>query len=323
MNHKMKAKVLITRNLLPEAMAFLNKHLDCCVGAINRNIEREELLALIKDKDGILSLLVDKIDKEVIDAAPSLKIIANCAAGYNNIDTAYAKKKGIIVTNTPDVLTETTADLTWALILAVARKIPQAEQYTRNQLFKGWELDLFLGKEIFGKRLGIIGMGRIGKAVAERARAFQMLTVYHDPIRLTHFEESRFIASPLPLDDVLATADIVTLHTTLTPETRHLITEDRLRSMKKGAILINVSRGQIIDEKALVKALAEKWIWGAGLDVYEKEPEIRKKLFSFDNVVLLPHIGSATYETRLKMAMMAADNLAKGLSGKKSPNPVF
>ena len=150
-----------------------------------------------------------------------------------------------------------------------------------------------------------------------------MLTVYHDPIRLTHFEESRFIASPLPLDDVLATADIVTLHTTLTPETRHLITEDRLRSMKKGAILINVSRGQIIDEKALVKALAEKWIWGAGLDVYEKEPEIRKKLFSFDNVVLLPHIGSATYETRLKMAMMAADNLAKGLSGKKSPNPVF
>ncbi len=319
----MKPKVLITRNLLPEAMAFLNKHLDCCVGAINRNIEREELLALIKDKDGILSLLVDKIDKEVIDAAPSLKIIANCAVGYNNIDTAYAKKKGIFVTNTPDVLTETTADLTWALILAVARKIPQAEQYTRNQLFKGWELDLFLGKEIFGKRLGIIGMGRIGKAVAERARAFQMLTIYYDPIRLTRFEESRFIASPLPLDDVLATSDIVTLHTTLTPETYHLITEDRLRSMKKGAILINVSRGQIIDEKALVKALADKWIWGAGLDVYEKEPEIRKKLFSFDNVVLLPHIGSATYETRLKMAMMAADNLVKGLSGKKPPNPVF
>ncbi len=319
----MKPKVLITHNLLPEAMAFLNKHLDCCVGATNRNIEQEELLALIKDKDGILSLLVDKIDKEVIDAAPSLKIIANCAVGYNNIDTAYAKKKGIFVTNTPDVLTETTADLTWALILAVARKIPQAEQYTRNQLFKGWELDLFLGKEIFGKRLGIIGMGRIGKAVAERARAFQMLTVYHDPIRLTRFEESRFIASPLPLDDVLATSDIVTLHTTLTPETYHLITEDRLRSMKKGAILINVSRGQIIDEKALVKALADKWIWGAGLDVYEKEPEIRKKLFSFDNVVLLPHIGSATYETRLKMAMMAADNLVKGLSGKKPPNPVF
>jgi glyoxylate reductase len=319
----MKPKVLITRNLLPEAMAFLNKHLDCCVGAINRNIEREELLALIKDKDGILSLLVDKIDKEVIETAPSLKIIANCAVGYNNIDTAYAKKKSIFVTNTPDVLTETTADLTWALILAVARKIPQAEQYTRNKLFKGWELDLFLGKEIFGKRLGIIGMGRIGKAVAERARAFQMLTVYYDPIRLTHFEESRFIASPLPLDDVLATADIVTLHTTLTPETRHLITEDRLRSMKKGAILINVSRGQIIDEKALVKALAEKWIWGAGLDVYEREPGIRKKLFSFDNVVLLPHIGSATYESRLKMAMMAADNLVKGLSGKKPPNPVF
>jgi glyoxylate reductase len=319
----MKPKVLITRNLLPEAMAFLNKHLDCCVGAINRNIEREELLALIKDKDGILSLLVDKIDKEIIDTAPNLKIIANCAVGYNNIDTAYAKKKGIFVTNTPDVLTETTADLTWALILAVARKIPQAEQYTRNKLFKGWELDLFLGKEIFGKRLGIIGMGRIGKAVAERARAFQMLTVYYDPIRLTHFEESRFIASPLPLDDVLATADIVTLHTTLTPETRHLITEAKLRSMKKGAILINVSRGQIIDEKALVKALAEKWIWGAGLDVYEREPGIRKKLFSFDNVVLLPHIGSATYETRLKMAMMAADNLVKGLSGKKPPNPVF
>jgi len=264
----MKPRILITRNIFPEAMAFLERHLDCSVGAIDRNLEREELLHLIKDKDGLLSLLVDSIDKEVINAASSLKIIANCAAGYNNIDIAHAKKKGLIVTNTPGVLTETTADLTWALILAVARKIPQAEQFTRNKLFKGWELDLFLGKEIYGKQLGIIGMGRIGKAVAERGRAFQMKIVYCDPERLTRFEESQLAASKFPLDDLLATSDIVTLHTTLTSETRHLITEARLRSMKKSAILINVSRGPVIHEKALVKALAEKWIWGAGLDVY-------------------------------------------------------
>ncbi len=318
----MKPTVLVTRELLPEAMKYLEKHVYVQVGAKGHDLAYKKLLRLIPGKEGVISLLVDHMDKGVMDAGSSLKVIANCAVGYNNIDIDYAGEKGIIVTNTPGVLTDTTADLTWALIFATARRIPQADSFTRAGNFCGWELDLFLGKEITGKRLGIIGMGRIGRAVAERARAFHMETVYHDPKRLLPSEEKRLCVSKMPLDNLLISSDIVTLHPTLTPKTRHLITEEKLKNMKRNAVLINVSRGPVIDEKALVKALEQKWIWGAGLDVYEREPDIETSLLSLDNVVLLPHIGSATYETRLKMAMMAADNLIKSLRGKKPPNPV-
>jgi len=318
----MKPKILVTRKILPEAYEYLKKLTEIEIGAEDRNLKKEEIIEKIKDKKGLLSLLTDEIDKEVINSSPFLKIIANCAVGYNNIDVKYAQKKGILVTNTPGVLTDTTADLTWALIFAVARKIPQAEKFTREKKFKGWELDLFLGKEITGKRLGIVGMGRIGKAVALRAHAFKMEIFYSDPHRLSPEEEKIYKASLLPLDELLSTSDIITIHASLTPETHHLISKEKIKLMKKEAILINVARGPMVEENALVEALEKGQIWAAGLDVYEKEPEIHQKLLSLDNVILLPHIGSATYETRLKMAMMAAHNLVQGLRGEKPDNLV-
>lgn len=319
----MKPKVLVTRKILPEAEEYLKKHTEIEIGTEDRKITKEEIKEKIKDKVGLLSLLVDEIDKEVIDSAPLLKIIANCAVGYDNIDINHAKKKGILVTNTPGVLTETTADLTWALIFAVARKIPQAEKYTRAKKFKEWELDLFLGKEITGKRLGIVGMGRIGKAVALRAHAFRMEIYYTDPHRLSPEEEKIHKATCLPLNELLSTSDIITIHASFNPQTYHLISKEKIKLMKREAIFINAARGPIVDEKALAEALEDGQIWGAGLDVYEEEPEIYEKLFTLDNVVLLPHIGSATYETRLKMATMAARNLVQGLRGERPDNLVI
>jgi glyoxylate reductase len=318
----MKPKVLVTHRLLHEAIAYLKEHVDLEVGTQKAFLTKEELIEKVKDKEGILSLLTAPIDKDIMDATPMLKIIANCAVGYDNIDIEYARRKGIMVTNTPGVLTESTADLTWALILAVARKIPQADAFARAKKYLGWELDLFLGKEITGKCLGIIGMGRIGKAIAQRAMGFQMEIIYTDPNELPEEFSKKYNAFCVPLDELLRTADIVTVHTTLNPQTYHLISRGQLRLMKKDAILVNVSRGPVVDELALAEALEEGQIWAAGLDVYEREPEIEERLLSLDNVVLLPHIGSATYETRLKMAMMAAKNLIQGLSGQKPDNLV-
>lgn len=319
----MKPKILITHKILPEALNYLREYTKYEIGSFHRDLTKREIVEKIKDKEGLLPLLVDKIDKEVMDSAPSLKIIANCAVGYNNIDLDYAKKKGIFVTNTPGVLTETTADLTWALILAVARRIPQADKFIRQNKFKGWEIDLFLGKEITGKRLGIIGMGRIGKAVALRAQAFKMEIVYFDPYKLAPEEEKKYKATFFSLNELLSSSDIITIHAPLTSQTHHLISKKKIILMKKEAILINASRGPIVDEKALADSLEKKQIWAAGLDVYEKEPRIQKKLLSLENVVLLPHIGSATYVTRLKMAMIAARNMVQGLRGEKPENLVY
>lgn len=319
----MKPKVLVTRKIFPEALAYLEKHVDCEIGTSEGDITKDRIIEKIGDKQGLLPLLVDSIDKDIIDAAPSLKIIANCAVGYNNIDIEHAKKKGIMVTNTPGVLTEATAGLTWALILAVARRIPEAHVFTRAKKFKGWGLDLFLGMELTGKRLGIVGMGRIGKAVALKARAFNMEIVYTDPQCLSPEDEETYQATCLTLEKLLRTSDVVTLHTTLTPETYHLMSRKNIAKMKSSAILINVSRGHVVDEGALADALQEGRIWGAGLDVYEDEPAIHPKLFKLNNVVLLPHIGSATRETRSKMAMTAATNLVQGLRGEKPDNLVF
>ena len=318
----MKFNVLVTHKLLPEAMAYLQSHVDLELCPEKDALTKQDIIQKIGDKDGLLCLLTDEIDREIIAAASRLRIIANCAVGFNNIDFASARAKGILVTNTPGILTETTAELTWALILSVARRIPQAHVFTRNKNFKGWEFDLFLGKDIRGKRLGIIGLGRIGKAVAQRAAAFQMEIVYFDLHRLSAEDEKKFQASYLSLDDLLRTADIISIHASMTGEAYHLISADRIRLMKKDAILINVARGPIVDEKALAEALEKGQIWGAGLDVYEREPDIEEKLFGLDNVVLLPHIGSATYETRLKMAMAASKNLVQGLRGERPDNLV-
>ncbi|MFW6131485.1 MAG: 2-hydroxyacid dehydrogenase [Candidatus Aminicenantaceae bacterium] len=316
----MKPKILVTRKIFPETLNFLKKHAECEIGLSDRSLRKNEIKSKIKDKQGLFCLLTDRVDKEVIDSAPDLKIISNCAVGYDNIDIEYAKTKNILVTNTPGILTETTADLTWALIFSVARRIPEADKFVRANKYKGWELDLFLGKEITGKQLGIIGMGRIGKAVARKALAFNLNTVYTDPKHLSSKEEKSLNASFLPLDRLLSSSDIITIHTILSPDTHHLISKERISLLKKEAIIINVARGPIIDEDSLAEALKNKRIWGAGLDVYEREPSINKKLLTLKNVVLLPHIGSATIETRLKMANIAAHNLVQGISGKKPDN---
>ncbi len=315
-----KPEVLITRELLSEAMEFLRGELSIEVGASGRNMTRAELLEKAAGKKGLLTSLTDVIDREVIDNAPGLKIIANCAVGYNNIDLAYARLKGILVTNTPGVLTETTAELTLALILAVLRRIPQADRLTRAGGFKGWALDFWLGKDLAEARLGIVGFGRIGRAVARLAACFGAKILYFDAVRMTPDEEKSYEASYLPLDDLLRTADIVTIHAGLTPQTHHLISRERLSLMKNEAILVNVARGPIVDEEALAEALAAGKLWGAGLDVYEREPEIEKRLLALDNIVLLPHIGSATYATRLRMAMTAARNLVQGMRGERPDN---
>jgi len=306
--------------IFSKVMGYAKDHVEIEIGKSNGDISKNEVIQKLKNKDGLLNLLVVTIDKEVLNAAASLKIIANCAVGYNNIDVTFAREKGIMVTNTPGILTETTAELTWAIIFAVARRIPQAHIFTRDYRYEGWALDLFLGQELYGKRLGIVGMGRIGKAVASKARAFSMDIVYTDPHGLSPEEEAKLQATQLSLEELLQTSDIISLHTTLTSKTFHLISKDNIQLMKKTAILINVSRGPVIDEEALADALQEGMIWGAGLDVYEDEPAIHPKLFSLDNIVLLPHIGSATRETRLKMTFMAANNLIQGLRGEKPDN---
>ena len=319
----MRPKALVTHTLLPDAMDFLAQHIDFEIGTREVFLPKPILLQKVADKEGLLALLTVDIDRDVMDAAPLLEIIANCAVGTDNIDIDYARKKGIVVTNTPGVLTETTADLTWALILAVVRKIPQADRFLRSGGFKGWKLDLCLGREMTGKRLGIIGMGRIGRAVAERAKGFRMDIVYYDRRRLNAAEEKALGVASLSLDELLRTSDIVSIHASMTEGSTHLLSREKLALMKTDAVLINVARGPIVDEQALADALESGRIWGAGLDVYEREPAIEDRLLKMDNVVLLPHIGSATYETRLKMAMMAATNLVMALKGEKPPNPVI
>jgi len=277
----------------------------------SKPLGEEFFIKRIKKYDGIIILLSHKITKNVIDEGRNLKIISNYAVGYDNIDYEYALKKGIYVTNTPDVLTEATANLTWALILTVTRRIVEGDKFTREGRFKGWKPDLFLGIDLEGKTLGILGLGRIGMAVAKKASSFGMKVIYYDikkrGRKFNYFE----------LEKVLKLSDILSIHLPLTKDTYHLLNKERFNLIKKGAYIINTSRGEIIDENFLIKALEEKRIAGAGLDVYEGEPNINKKLFKFKNVVLTPHIGSATVETRTKMADLAILNVLNVLEGKE------
>jgi glyoxylate reductase len=316
-------KVYITRRIPEPGIEMIRKEHEVEINPYDRVLTREELLQAVKGKDGILCLLTDKIDAEVFDAAgPQLKVVSNYAVGYDNIDVKEATKRGIVVTNTPGVLTETTADLAWALILATARRIVEADKFTRAGKYEGWAPMLFLGQDVYGKTLGIIGMGRIGQAVARRAKGFNMKVLYNDIRRIPEEIEKELNATFVSLDELLEQSDFVSLHTYLSPETYHLINEERLRKMKKTAYLINTSRGPVVDESALVRALKEGWIAGAGLDVYEFEPKLVPGLAECENAVLLPHIASASIETRTKMATMAAENLLAVLAGKTPPNPV-
>ena len=316
----MKPSVLVTRKLPEPVLQKLKANCQADINYEDTPLTKEELIRRVADKDGMITLLTDKIDRHIIDAGKKLKIISNVAVGYDNIDYRYARQKNIYITNTPEVLTDATADLTWALLLSVVRHIVPADRFTRQGKFKEWELFLFLGSDLKGKRLGIIGLGRIGRAVAQRASGFQMEVVYYDIQRADRELEERLRVTYLPFDQLLKTSDIIALHLPLTPETYHLIDQKELQLMKPGAYLINTSRGPVVNEKALVEALKSKRIAGAGLDVYENEPRIEPELLAMENVVLLPHIGSATLETRTRMAMIAVENVLQGVYGERPTN---
>ncbi|HEO66347.1 MAG TPA: D-glycerate dehydrogenase, partial [Spirochaetes bacterium] len=274
-------------------------------------------------KDGLICLLNDKITKGVLKSNPELKVIANFGVGYNNIDIETATELGIMVTNTPGVLDETTAELAFALIMSVSRRVAEGDRYVRRGEWKtGWEIDLFQGFDLHHKTLGIIGFGRIGQALAKIVRGFDMNILYYSRNRVENSVEDKYQAKYMDKDALLSQSDIVSLHTPLTPETRHLMGKRELTLMKKTAILINTARGEVVDEQALYEALKSHGIWGAGLDVFEEEPRIVSGLLGLENVVLLPHIGSASVETRSTMARMVADNLIAGVTGKVPPNLV-
>jgi len=282
----------------------------------------ESLRSAARKADALVPMLQDRIDRTVLTAGKRLKIVANYAVGVNNIDLAAAKNAGIVVTNTPGVLTDATADLTMALILGLMRRLSDGERLARSGKWKGWGPTELLGLHVTGKTIGIIGMGRIGQAVAERAKGFKTRTLYWQRTRLSHEEEGRLLAEYVPIDRLLAEADIVTLHTPLTGNTHRLIGRKEISRMKRSAVLINTSRGPVVDEKALIEALAKRRIWGAGLDVYEEEPKIPLRLRRLPNVLLLPHLGSATEETRIAMGRLVFENLTAFFSGQEPPTRV-
>lgn len=317
-----RPRVYVTRKLPQVALDMIAAECDMEVNPHDRVLTREELEEAVKGIDGLLCLLTDKIDGDLLDLNPNLKVIANYAVGFNNIDVDACTKRGIPVSNTPGVLTDTTADFAWTLLMATARRLVEADRFTRAGKYKGWGPMLMLGGDVYGKTLGVIGMGRIGQAFVKRAKGFDMRVIYYDAFRRSGEEEKELGIEYREFEDLLKEADFISIHVPLIPETEHLIGKKELEMMKKTAYLINTARGPIIDEKALVEALKNNEIAGAGLDVYEDEPELAPGLAELDNVTLAPHIASASIETRTKMAVMAAENLLAGLKGEKMPNIV-
>ena len=310
--------VLVTRRLPSSVLAKLEQACDVDLYVGSAAISREELLQRVAGKHAIVCLLTEPIDAAVLDAAgPQLKAVCNVAVGYNNIDLAACRSRGVVVTNTPDVLTNACADFTWGLILAITRRLGEGERQVRAGAWGGWALDHMLGMELRGKQLGLVGVGRIGRAVAAKAPAFGMTVAYAEPAPIDLQG-----AVHMPLDRLLATSDVVSLHVPMLPETKHLIDKKALARMKRTAYLINTSRGPVVDEDALAWALKERLIAGAALDVYEKEPEINAGLMSLENVLLIPHLASATTETRTAMADLAVSNAIAVLNGHAPLTPV-
>lgn len=316
----MTGKVLVTCEI-PTAGLRLLEDFDVTVLSEDPP-KRDELLEAVRGVSGILSTVTDKIDAGIMDAAgDSLKVIANMAVGYDNVDVDVATERGVVVTNTPGVLDETTADTAFMLLLAAARRLGEAERFLRAGKWKAWGPKQFIGPDVWGKKLGIVGFGRIGQAVARRAKGFDMDVLYTARSRKEEAGQ-KFEAREAELEELLRESDFVSVHTPLTDETRHLIGERELCLMKPTAVLVNTSRGPVVDEAALADALESKRIFAAGLDVYEEEPKVHPKLLELENVVLAPHIGSASIETRDRMAEMAAENLRAVLRGEKPENPV-
>lgn len=320
-----RPKILVTQKLPEPAYPLLE-----AIGEVKANKAEgaiwsyEELLSRGPGHDYIYCLLTDNIDERFLEACaaanPRTKMIANMAVGFNNINVEAATRLGIAVSNTPGVLSETTADLAFALLMATARRIPEAERYLRAGKYTGWGPLLFCGAEVHHSTLGLIGAGRIGKIIAQRAHGFDMNVIYYDVYRMKPEEEAQYHLTYMPMDEVLKQADFISVHTPYMPSTHHLISERELGLMKPDAILINTARGPIVDEKALVKALQHGQIAGAGLDVFENEPAVERELLSMENVVLLPHIASASLKTRTLMATMASDNLVAHFHGQRPPN---
>jgi glyoxylate reductase len=309
--------VLLTRRIPSSVLSRLEAACEVDLYTGGSAIPRSELLARVAGKQALISLLTDRIDGEVLDAGRDLKIVANIAVGFNNIDLDACRQRGVIATNTPDVLTNACADFTWAIILGITRRLGEGERELRRGDWKGWALDHMLGMELRGKQLGLVGVGRIGRAVAEKAPAFGMTVAYTDqaPVDLPNAEF-------MPLDRLLATSDVVSLHVPLLPETRHLIDKKALAKMKRSAYLINTSRGPVVDEAALAWGLKERLIAGAALDVYEEEPKVNAELVGLEKVMLIPHLASATTETRTAMADLAATNVLNVLSGRPPVTPL-
>ncbi|KUO52205.1 MAG: D-glycerate dehydrogenase [Desulfitibacter sp. BRH_c19] len=314
-----KWNVYVTRLLPKPAMDLLKENCNVEVNPEDRVLTRQELLQNVRGTDAIISLLTDIIDSEVMDAAKGVKIIANYAVGFNNINIKSATARGIYITNTPEVLTDATAELAWAILLCTARRVVEADNYLRGGKFKGWGPQLLLGHSVKGKTLGIIGAGRIGQVFAKMSKGFEMKILYYDNKPNLEFEKET-AATFVNLDQLLANSDYVSLHVPLTSSTQHLIGSRELKIMKNTAILINTSRGPVVDEKALVEALINNEIWGAGLDVFENEPALAPGLADLNNVVILPHVASATFEARTNMGLVAVKNILAVMENKKPPN---
>ncbi|MHA1667138.1 MAG: 2-hydroxyacid dehydrogenase [Candidatus Heimdallarchaeaceae archaeon] len=316
----MKKRVFISRRIPEEGIKILQKHFETSIFPKKRPIKKEEMIQGAKGCDGLIPLLTDRVDAEIMDET-GIKAIANYAVGYDNIDIQAAIERKIPVTNTPGVLTDATADLTWALILSVSRRIVEADQFTRKGLFVGWDPMLLLGGDFKEKTLGIVGFGRIGQAVARRAQGFGLNIIYYSQSR--HLKEEKELrAKYVSFKELLKNSDYISIHIPYNTKTHHLFSKKEFQAMKSTAYLINTARGKIVDEEELVKALQTGLIAGAGLDVYHEEPKVHPELLKLSNVVLLPHIGSASLETRTKMSIIAAENLVDALSGKIPKNVV-
>lgn len=315
-----KPKALATRPLFPAARAILDQHFDVEYWTLPERIPRTELLNRVADKEALVCLLNEKVDEELLALAPKLRIAATVSVGYDNIDVQACTRHRVVATHTPGVLDETTADFAWTLMMAVARRLVEGDAWMRTGAWPGWDLDQLLGGDVWGKTLGIVGFGRIGRGIARRAKGFQMRVLYHDGVRASPEVERELQAESVGLDHLLRESDFVSLHVPLHPETRHLISKAALEKMKPTAYLINTSRGPVVDEAALAAALEQKQLAGAALDVYEHEPKVHPALVGRQDVILAPHIASATIDTRTKMAVVAATNAVAAIEGRRPPN---
>ena len=314
-------RVFLTRELPPESMTLLRENSELTMNPHDRYLTKEEIIQGVADVDGLLCLLTDRIDADILDANPNLKVVANYAVGFNNVDVQAATDRKIPVTNTPGVLTDTTADMAFALLLAAGRRVAEGDRFVRTKAWSGWGPLQFLGGDVTGATLGLVGLGRIAQAMVPRAKGFGMNVIYWNRTRQPELEQSLGIQYR-ELDDVMSESDFVSVHVALNEQTRHLIDADKIERMKPTAFLINTARGPVIDEKALVAALQEDRIAGAGLDVYENEPLLEPELYELENAVLAPHLGSGTIGTRTKMGNMAVQNCLAACNGKRPPNLV-